>query len=104
MQKGKPTVYVISDDEFTSAFIVRAACGEDRVKGALINERMEAKPVYRRLRKLIAQEWRTRLSARTDSSGILHPQPVLVSCNGNYAPKPVPAESEFRIVGRVLNG
>ena len=45
--------------------------GEDRVKGALINERMEAKPVYRRLRKLIAQEWRTRLSARTDSSGVL---------------------------------
>ena len=42
--------------------------------------------------------------AFTDNSGILHPQPVLVSCNGNYAPKPVPAESEFRIVGRVLNG
>ena len=42
--------------------------------------------------------------AFTDSSGILHPQPILVSCNGNYAPKPVPAESEFRIVGRVLNG
>ena len=41
--------------------------------------------------------------AFTDSSGVLHLQPVLVSCNEQYAPKVIPAESEFRIVGRVLN-
>ena len=29
-----PENYVISDDEFTSAFIVRAVCGEDKVKAA----------------------------------------------------------------------
>ncbi len=29
-----PEGYVITDDEFTSAFIVRAVCGEDRVKAA----------------------------------------------------------------------
>ena len=45
--------------------------GEDRVKGALIDEQMREKPVYRRLRKLITQEWRTRLSARTDCDGRL---------------------------------
>ena len=41
--------------------------------------------------------------AFTDSAGVLHPQPVLLSCNGQYAPKVISAESEFRIVGRVLN-
>ena len=41
--------------------------------------------------------------AFTDSVGVLHPQPVLVSCNKEYAPKVIPAESEFCIVGRVLN-
>ena len=41
--------------------------------------------------------------AFTDSSGVLHLQPVLLSCNEQYAPKVIPAESEFRIVGRVLN-
>ena len=40
----------------------------------------------------------------TDSSGVLRPQPVLVSCNKQYAPKVVSPESDFRIVGRVLNG
>ena len=41
--------------------------------------------------------------AFTDSAGVLHPQPVLLSCNEQYAPKVIPAESVFRIVGRVLN-
>ena len=41
--------------------------------------------------------------AFTDSVGVLHPQPVLISCNKEYAPKVIPAESEFCIVGRVLN-
>ncbi len=41
--------------------------------------------------------------AFTDSAGVLHPQPVLFSCNEQYAPKVIPAESGFRIVGRVLN-
>lgn len=41
--------------------------------------------------------------AFTDSSGVLHPQPVLFSCNEEYAPKVIAAESGFRIVGRVLN-
>ena len=41
--------------------------------------------------------------AFTDSLGVLHPQPVLLSCNAQYAPKVIPAESGFRVVGRVLN-
>ena len=41
--------------------------------------------------------------AFTDSAGVLHPQPVLLSCNEQYAPKVISAESGFRIVGRVLN-
>jgi SOS-response transcriptional repressor LexA len=41
--------------------------------------------------------------AFTDSAGILHPQPVLLSCNEQYAPKVISSESGFRIVGRVLN-
>ncbi len=45
--------------------------GEDGVKGALLDEKMGEKPVYKRLRKLITQDWRTRLSARTDSVGRL---------------------------------
>ena len=40
----------------------------------------------------------------TDSTGVLRPQPVLVSCNAQYAPKIISPESDFRIVGRVLNG
>ena len=39
----------------------------------------------------------------TDSEGIRHPQPVLVSCNEDYAPKVIGAGMNFRIVGRVLN-
>lgn len=40
----------------------------------------------------------------TDSTGVLRMQPVLVSCNAQYAPKIISPESDFRIVGRVLNG
>lgn len=42
---------------------------EDRVKGALLDERMGEKPVYARLRKLITQDWRTRVTAKTDADG-----------------------------------
>lgn len=38
----------------------------------------------------------------TDSYGNLHMQPVLVSYNQDYAPKPVGCYSEFKVVGRVL--
>lgn len=40
--------------------------------------------------------------AFTDSYGIIHPQPVMISYNQDYPPKPVQPETEFRIVGRVL--
>ena len=39
----------------------------------------------------------------TDSEGVRHPQPVLVSCNEDYAPKVIASGMHFRIVGRVLN-
>ena len=39
----------------------------------------------------------------TDSEGVRHPQPVLVSCNEEYAPKVIGSGMNFRIVGRVLN-
>ena len=45
--------------------------GEDDVKGALLDEKMGEKPVYKRLRKLMTRDWRTRLSAQTDSGGRL---------------------------------
>ena len=48
-----------------------AWAGEDDVKGALLDEKMGEKPVYKRLRQLITQDWRTRLSARTDRDGRL---------------------------------
>ena len=38
-----------------------------------------------------------------DSNGILHMQPVMVSYNEKYEPKPVSPELSFWIVGRVLN-
>lgn len=43
--------------------------GEDRVKGALLDEQMKDKPVFKTLRRLITQEWRTTLSTRTDAEG-----------------------------------
>ncbi len=38
----------------------------------------------------------------TDSYGELHMQPVLVSYNQAYAPKPIKPTSNFRLVGKVL--
>ena len=39
----------------------------------------------------------------TDSEGVRHPQPVLISCNEDYAPKVISSGMNFLIVGRVLN-
>lgn len=39
----------------------------------------------------------------TDSQGILHAQPVMISYNEAYPPKPVSPELAFQIAGRVLN-
>ena len=39
----------------------------------------------------------------TDSSGVLHAQPVLISYNEQYAPKIISPELQFSIVGRVLS-
>ncbi len=39
----------------------------------------------------------------TDSEGVRHLQPVLVSCNEAYAPKAIASGTDFRIIGRVLN-
>lgn len=38
----------------------------------------------------------------TDSSGTVHPQPVLVSYNKAYPPRPVLPHAKFEIIGRVL--
>ena len=38
-----------------------------------------------------------------DSSGVLHMQPVLISYNDRYPPRPVHPETPFTIAGRVLN-
>ena len=40
---------------------------------------------------------------RTDSEGVRHLQPVLVSCNDEYEPKVITSDMDFRIAGRVLN-
>ena len=39
----------------------------------------------------------------TDSSGVVRPQPVLISYNEQYDPRPVSPECAFSIAGRVLN-
>ena len=39
----------------------------------------------------------------TDSQGVLHPQPVLISYNEAYPPRPVSPELAFSIAGRVLS-
>ena len=39
----------------------------------------------------------------TDSNGVVHYKPVLISYNEKYAPKPVLPSSRFKICGRVLN-
>lgn len=41
--------------------------------------------------------------AFTDSTGVLHPQPVLISYNESYPPKPVSPELGFSIAGRILS-
>lgn len=38
----------------------------------------------------------------TDSYGIVHPQPVLISYNRSYPPRPISPNARFEIVGRVL--
>ena len=38
-----------------------------------------------------------------DSEGVLHKQPVLVSYNKKYEPKPVSPNLSFAVIGRVLN-
>ena len=39
--------------------------------GGLLDEQLEPKPVYDRLKKMIHQEWKTTLAARTDADGRL---------------------------------
>lgn len=41
--------------------------------------------------------------AFTDSWGVVHKQPVLISYNKKYPPRPVSPEASFQIVGRVLS-
>lgn len=43
------------------------------------------------------------IDAFIGSDGVLHPQPVLISYNENYAPRRVLPDSMFAIAGRVLN-
>lgn len=42
---------------------------EDSVKGALLNDFAQEKPVYSALRKLIAKEWKTMFKGKTDAAG-----------------------------------
>lgn len=42
------------------------------------------------------------VDAYTDSYGVIHMQPVLISYNRKYADKIVRPENQFEIVGRVL--
>ena len=42
------------------------------------------------------------VEAFTDSDGVLHGQPVMISCNPQYPPRIVSPDEAFRIVGRVL--
>ena len=46
--------------------------GEDRVKGALLDDFAREKPVYQALRNLIAREWRTAFRTQTDADGRIH--------------------------------
>ena len=43
------------------------------------------------------------VEAFTDAWGNVHKQPVLISYNKKYPPKPISSEASFQIVGRVLN-
>ena len=42
------------------------------------------------------------IEAFTDSTGVLHKQPVMISYNKKYSPKVVTANTDFQIIGRVL--
>lgn len=42
------------------------------------------------------------VEAFTDSYGVVHPQPILISYNQAYAPRPIAPYASFQIVGRVL--
>jgi GH35 family endo-1,4-beta-xylanase len=46
-----------------------AVQGENKALGGLLDEKLDAKESYRTLDRLINQEWKTRLFARTDSQG-----------------------------------
>jgi len=46
-----------------------AVQGENKALGGLIDEKFDPKESYRTLDRLINQEWKTRLSAKTDSQG-----------------------------------
>ena len=52
--------------------------------------------------KAYAEQEPDDLETYLDSNGVRRMQPVLVSYNKAYAPKPASLELEFRIVGRVL--
>jgi endo-1,4-beta-xylanase len=47
-----------------------AVRGENKALGGLLDEKFDPKESYRTLDRLINQEWKTRLSARTDSQGL----------------------------------
>lgn len=49
-----------------------AVKGENKALGGLVDEKLEPKESFRTLDRLINQEWKTRLSARTDSQGVFH--------------------------------
>ncbi len=46
-----------------------AVKGENKAQGGLVDENLEPKPSYRTLDQLINQEWKTRLTGKTDSNG-----------------------------------
>jgi len=47
-----------------------AVKGENKARGGLVDENFDPKQSYRTLDRLIHQEWKTRLSAKTDSQGV----------------------------------
>jgi len=52
--------------------------------------------------KMFSEQEPNDIETYTDSTGVLHMQPVLISYNHNYAPIVVSGEQELKIVGRVL--
>jgi len=48
-----------------------AVQGENKARGGLLDEKLDPKESYRTLERLIHQEWKTRLSAKTDAQGVL---------------------------------